>query len=68
MHAKMTRDRKKIFIHNIEKTISDLEDNNRRLRSVLVKQAQRHACVSPDMGPVPICIDAIPSMTKENSN
>eukprot|EP00536_Pseudo-nitzschia_multiseries_P013601 jgi/Psemu1/290957/fgenesh1_pg.593_\ len=35
MHAKMTRDRKKSFIANIEKTIEELESSNERMASVL---------------------------------
>ena len=39
MHAKMTRDRKKLFISSVEKTISDLEKENQYMRDVLSKQA-----------------------------
>lgn len=39
MHAKMTRDRKKLFISSVEKTIADLEKDNQRMRDILSKQA-----------------------------
>ena len=39
MHAKMTRDRKKLFISSVEKTIADLEKENQRMRDILSKQA-----------------------------
>uniref|UniRef100_A0A6U5IV75 BZIP domain-containing protein n=1 Tax=Corethron hystrix TaxID=216773 RepID=A0A6U5IV75_9STRA len=39
MHAKMTRDRKKVFIASIDQTISLLEAENRRMREVLSKCA-----------------------------
>ena len=39
MHAKMTRDRKKCFIATIEKTIEDLENENKRMRDMLSKIA-----------------------------
>ncbi len=39
MHAKMTRDRKKLFISGVEKTIAVLEQNNKRMRDILAKQA-----------------------------
>lgn len=35
MHAKMTRDRKKNFIANMEKTVEDLESEVQRMRAVL---------------------------------
>lgn len=37
MHAKMTRDRKKCFIATIEKTIEDLQNENKRLKDMLTK-------------------------------
>jgi len=43
MHAKMTRDRKKVFINSVEKTIKGLEADNKRMRGILAKQAQGHA-------------------------
>jgi hypothetical protein len=43
MHAKMTRDRKKLFISSVEKTIAELEQNNKRMRAILAKQAVQHA-------------------------
>jgi hypothetical protein len=69
MHAKMTRDRKKLYINKIEKTISDLEEKNMHMRSVLVKQAKRHAfCVSPEISPIQRNVDSIPSITKDVSH
>ncbi len=63
MHAKMTRDRKKLFITSVEKTISDLEEHNKLMRDILAKQALRHsACVTPDLGPMKSNPDAIPAM------
>lgn len=66
MHAKMTRDRKKLFISSVEKTISDLEENNKRMRSILAKQAMRHSsCVTPDLAPVVGNLDSVPPITCE---
>lgn len=45
MHAKMTRDRKKLFISSVEKTIAELEQNNKRMRDILAKQAVQHSGV-----------------------
>mmetsp|Transcript_18328 Transcript_18328/g.21141 ORF Transcript_18328/g.21141 Transcript_18328/m.21141 type:complete len:363 (-) Transcript_18328:915-2003(-) len=42
MHAKMTRDRKKCFIAAIEKTIEQLESDNKRMRTALSKVAKYH--------------------------
>ena len=42
MHAKMTRDRKKNFIANIEKTIGDLENHNQRMKETLSEVIQTH--------------------------
>lgn len=72
MHAKMTRDRKKNFISTIEKTISDLERDNKRMRNTLEKQANHqiskgntpnaspliHATPSPNTP-----VDALPQLT-----
>jgi hypothetical protein len=62
MHAKMTRDRKKNFIANIEKTIGDLESHNQRMKSTLADVIQTHfksstpfpvaTPVSPDHSPM----------------
>lgn len=59
MHAKMTRDRKKLFINSVEKTIAELEQNNKRMRAILAKQAVQHAndatpmkSVTPEPSPV----------------
>ena len=66
MHAKMTRDRKKLFISNVEKTIADLEENNKRMRDILAKQALRHSNqVTPDLKPVDSNPDAVPPMSPE---
>ena len=42
MHAKMTRDRKKNFMVQIEKTIHDLEGTNQRMKQVLAKVTHTH--------------------------
>lgn len=66
MHAKMTRDRKKLFISSVEKTISDLEDNNKIMRNILAKQALRHStCVTPDLAPVKGNPDTVPPISTE---
>mmetsp|Transcript_27932 Transcript_27932/g.41410 ORF Transcript_27932/g.41410 Transcript_27932/m.41410 type:complete len:311 (-) Transcript_27932:292-1224(-) len=66
MHAKMTRDRKKLFISSIEKTIADLEEHNKRMRGILAKQALRHSgCVTPDLSPVDSDLDEIPPISAE---
>ena len=59
----MTRDRKKLFITSVEKTIADLEEHNQLMRDILAKQALRHsACVTPDLGPMYSNPDSIPAM------
>lgn len=66
MHAKMTRDRKKLFVSSVEKTITDLEEQNKRMRDLLAKQALRHAaCVTPDLAPVNSDLDNVPCITSE---
>jgi len=74
MHAKMTRDRKKLFISSVEKTIADLEEHNKRMRGILAKQALRQSgCVTPDLSPVVkdlddiscICYSEVQSPTKK---
>ena len=62
MHAKMTRDRKKLFISSVEKTIAELESNNKRMRAILAKQAIQHAVssnksVTPLASPILIASD-----------
>mmetsp|Transcript_14746 Transcript_14746/g.21063 ORF Transcript_14746/g.21063 Transcript_14746/m.21063 type:complete len:299 (+) Transcript_14746:45-941(+) len=53
MHAKMTRDRKKIFINNVEKTISDLEKENKCMREILARQVNLHSTnVTPQVSPM----------------
>lgn len=47
MHAKMTRDRKKLFISSVEKTIAELEQNNKKMRNILAKQAIQYSSSSP---------------------
>lgn len=42
MHAKMTRDRKKNFIANIQQTIDELEKSNRNMKAVLAEVVQTH--------------------------
>lgn len=42
MHAKMTRDRKKNFIATIEKTIEELESNNKRMKGILARVVNTH--------------------------
>jgi len=46
MHAKMTRDRKKLFISSVEKTINELELKNKCMRDILAKQALQHSGVA----------------------
>lgn len=48
MHAKMTRDRKKLFISSVEKTIAELEENNKRMRGILAKQAIQYSGSTTD--------------------
>jgi len=43
MHAKMTRDRKKLYISSVEKTITELETENKQMRDLLAKQAKAHS-------------------------
>jgi hypothetical protein len=50
MHAKMTRDRKKLFISSVEKTIAELEQKNKRMRDILAKQAVQYSQISAAMG------------------
>lgn len=40
MHAKMTRDRKKLFVASIEQAINKLESDNRKMRDVLSKHSK----------------------------
>ena len=40
LHAKLTRDRKKVYIETLSRAITDLEDENQRLRSALATQLQ----------------------------
>jgi len=45
MHAKMTRDRKKCFISSVEKTIAQLEDDNRRMKEQLLRHSSTPGAV-----------------------
>ena len=38
LHAKMTRDRKKVYIETLSRAVADLEDENRRVREALAHQ------------------------------
>lgn len=58
MHAKMTRDRKRNFISTIEKTIADLERDNKRMRQTLEKQVSKSNAGTPNPSP---SISAVPS-------
>ena len=59
MHAKMTRDRKRNFISTIEKTIADLERDNKRMRQKLEKQvSSKSNAGTPNPSP---SISAVPS-------
>lgn len=51
MHAKMTRDRKKSFIANIEETIEQLESNNSSMKAVLKDVVQAHFAQSNNVAP-----------------
>lgn len=42
LHAKMTRDRKKLYIETLSRAVSNLEDENRRVRDAL--NLQLNAC------------------------
>ena len=57
MHAKMTRDRKRNFISTIEKTIADLESDNKRMRHTLEKQVSKSNTGTPNPSP---SISAVP--------
>jgi hypothetical protein len=42
MHAKMTRDRKRNFVSTVNRSIAELEKENKQIREVLKRQAQDH--------------------------
>eukprot|EP00560_Eucampia_antarctica_P007885 CAMPEP_0197825984 /NCGR_PEP_ID=MMETSP1437-20131217/3005_1 /TAXON_ID=49252 ORGANISM="Eucampia antarctica, Strain CCMP1452" /NCGR_SAMPLE_ID=MMETSP1437 /ASSEMBLY_ACC=CAM_ASM_001096 /LENGTH=314 /DNA_ID=CAMNT_0043426219 /DNA_START=50 /DNA_END=994 /DNA_ORIENTATION=- len=42
MHAKMTRDRKRNFVSTVNRSISDLELENKQIKEILKRQAQDH--------------------------
>ena len=63
MHAKMTRDRKKLFICSVEKTIAELEENNKRMRDILAKQAIQYSGSTVDESRA----DPTKSVTPESS-
>mmetsp|Transcript_31688 Transcript_31688/g.72786 ORF Transcript_31688/g.72786 Transcript_31688/m.72786 type:complete len:108 (+) Transcript_31688:1780-2103(+) len=74
MHAKMTRDRKKCFIAAIEKTIEELENDNKRMREALTKVAKHHfgsstgsPVSSPLATPPPPAVSPHPPMELGNS-
>jgi hypothetical protein len=48
----MTRDRKKVFICSVEKTISELEEDNKRMRDIIAKQALSQSVVTPEPSPM----------------
>jgi len=55
MHAKMTRDRKKLYISSVEKTIAELEFDNSHMRELLAKQAMVHSAeesMTPKQSPI----------------
>jgi hypothetical protein len=53
MHAQMTRDRKKCFVSTIQKTISDMEEDIIRMRSVLDSISNQEEGSSDASSPVP---------------
>ena len=66
MHAKMTRDRKKSFISNIEETIEQLETNNDRMKDVLKDVVQTHfnqQAGHPSPASVGVSVIPVPSAT-----
>lgn len=69
MHAKMTRDRKKLFISSVEKTIADLEKQNKKMKDILTKQVLRNAtCVSPDFSPVKKDAKDVPTLGMDHQS
>jgi len=52
MHAKMTRDRKKVFISSVEKTITELEEDNKRMKDIIAKKALSQSTVTPENSPI----------------
>jgi len=48
MHAKMTRDRKKMFISSIEKTIQELENENERMKHIISRQSSNFSIEAGD--------------------
>mmetsp|Transcript_63577 Transcript_63577/g.94349 ORF Transcript_63577/g.94349 Transcript_63577/m.94349 type:complete len:327 (+) Transcript_63577:115-1095(+) len=63
MHAKMTRDRKKVFISSVEKAIAKLEGENQRLRDLLLKQAKHHLGSNDGSGAVTPSIPSSPVLS-----
>jgi len=60
MHAKMTRDRKKLYISSVEKTIAELENENSNMRELLAKQAMVHSAeepMTPQQSPIISSVD-----------
>jgi len=59
MHAKMTRDRKKLYISSVEKTIAELETENKHMRELLAKQAIVHSAqqqMTPEQSPMTLSV------------
>lgn len=52
MHAKKTRDRRKMYVSTAERTISELESENKKMREILAKQAKQHAMETSANPPV----------------
>ena len=66
MHAKMTRDRKKGFISAIERTIEELETDNKRMRDALAKVADSVTPLSsPLLSPAPSSVSPTPDLQDE---
>lgn len=71
MHAKMTRDRKKLYISSVEKTISELEAENKQMRELLAKQAMAHLPeerVKPKESPVISSVEKKGASVPEHSH
>jgi len=66
MHAKMTRDRKKMYINSVEKTIRELEAENTHMKELIAKQAIHHAGggqMSPDQSRIDSSLSNQPTKT-----
>jgi Basic region leucine zipper len=49
LHAKMTRDRKKCFLFNIQREIDELEKDNEHLRQLVEPITAAAAVISPEL-------------------